>query len=60
MKRENQTVWTSESGSDLLIWKANGEFYTPVGTMSKATLIELSQALNDAVKLVTAIEKDVK
>lgn len=48
MKRETQTVWTSDSGTTLLT-KKGSDFYVPVSTVTPEILRELGKAIDDAL-----------
>ncbi len=49
MKISQQTVWTQDDGTTLLIRKGVNEYYTPLASMDLNTIISLSSALVDAI-----------
>lgn len=48
MKRDTKTVWTGDSGQELLTQKGS-EFYIPLSTVGPDILRELAKAIEDAL-----------
>ncbi len=59
MKRETQTIWWSEDGTELLRHKRGDVFYIPLSDVKPIIMRELRDALTDALsdELVQAINQ---
>lgn len=49
MKRETQTIWKTEEGSELLVLKSANNFYIPLSNVGPDVLRELGKAIEDAL-----------